>query len=161
MCVCVRFALLILPRTFIWQHHDTPRTLHLPRTQKRVLGKHWLKTPKTSCFTILGGSALRGPQWTSNLTCIYEDIRVLGNISKASRGVCVWGGVGVGGCVCVWGGVCGCVWVCVCVCVIPMTLDVIRTSTARVMVCVSYQCVLKLIGFEALNTNRGRCDNLH
>ena len=49
------FALLILPRTFIWKHTDTPRTLHLPRTQKRVLGKRWLKTPKTSCFTILGG----------------------------------------------------------------------------------------------------------
>ena len=104
VCVCVcgvcvgAFALLILPRTFIWQHHDTPRTLHLPRTQKRVLGKHWLKTPKTSCFTILGGSALRGPQWTSNLTYICEDIRVLGNISKASRGGV---GVCVGGCVCV------------------------------------------------------------
>ena len=68
VCVCVcAFALLILPRTFIWQHHDTPRTLHLPRTQKWVLGKHWLKTQKTSCFTILGGSALWGPQWTSNL----------------------------------------------------------------------------------------------
>ena len=66
--VACAFALLILPRTFIWKHTDTPRTLHLPRTQKRVLGKRWLKTPKTSCFTILGGSALRGPQRTSNLT---------------------------------------------------------------------------------------------
>ena len=46
----------------------TPRTLNLPRTQTWVLGKHWLKTPKTSCFTILWGSALRGLQWTSSIT---------------------------------------------------------------------------------------------
>ena len=68
--VCA-FALLILPRTFIWKHTDTPRTLHLPRTQKRVLGKRWLKTPKTSCFTILGGSALRGPLRISTLPYIW------------------------------------------------------------------------------------------
>ena len=92
--MCARLPCLY----FIWQHHDTPRTLHLPRTQTRVLAKYWLKTLKTSCFTILGESALRGPRWTSNLT-VYEDTRVLGSISKA----------GCEGCVC--GGGCGCVCV--------------------------------------------------
>ena len=75
--VCV---LPIFPRTFIWQQTDTLRTLHLPRTYTCVLAKHWLKSPKTSCFTILGGSALWGLQWTSYIT-IYEDTRVLGSIS--------------------------------------------------------------------------------
>ena len=70
------FALPIFPRTFIWQHHHTPRTRHLPWTQTRVLRKHWLKTPKMSWFTILGGSVLRGLQWTSKIT-IYEDTQVL------------------------------------------------------------------------------------
>ena len=88
MYVCA-FALLILPRTFTWKHTDTPRTLHLPRTQKRVLGKRWLKTSKTSCFTILGG--VRAPRTSTDFQpyLIYEDIRVLGSISKASGCVCV------------------------------------------------------------------------
>ena len=80
--VCV---LPIFPRTFIRQHTDTLRTLHLPRTYTCVLAKHWLKMPKTSCFTILGGSALRGLQWTSYIT-INEDTQVLGSISN-SHGV--------------------------------------------------------------------------
>ena len=56
VCVCVcAFAFLSFLRTFIWQPTDTPRTLNLSRTHTRVLRKHWLKMPKTSCFTILGG----------------------------------------------------------------------------------------------------------
>ena len=49
---------------------------------------------------------------------IYEDIRVLGSISKASRGVCVCVCVCVGGVgMCLgWGGGGVCVCVCMCVC---------------------------------------------
>ena len=67
VCVCVcAFALLILPRTFIWKHHDTQRTLHLyPKTGPR---KTLAKNAENVMFYHLRGSALRGPQWTSNLT---------------------------------------------------------------------------------------------
>ena len=62
-CVCVQGCIYIpiFPRTSIWWHDNTPRTLNLPRTgHTHILAKYWLKTPKTSCFTNLGGVRFRG-----------------------------------------------------------------------------------------------------
>ena len=66
--VCVRCARL---HSYLSEDLDmttrrhTDDSTHLPRTYTRVLAKLWLKTPKMSCFTILGGSTLWGIQWTS------------------------------------------------------------------------------------------------
>ena len=55
---------------------------------------------------------------------IYEDIRVLGSISKASRGVCV--------CVCVGVDVCGWVgWWVVCVCVCVFNSQLVSSATLK------------------------------
>ena len=94
MCVCVCLAYtsedlhMTTPR-----HTEDSTPSEDPKTGPR---KTLAKNAENVMFYHLwggGGSALRGPQWTSNLTYIYEDIRVLGSISKASRGVCVGGGV--------------------------------------------------------------------
>ena len=95
MCVCV--CLTYLPRTFIWQHHEWHRGLYTFQGPKhtRILAKHWLKTPKTSCFTILGD------QRSEDLKGLQKLLYIWGHTSprkyKQNRGVCVGGGV----CVCV------------------------------------------------------------
>ena len=85
MAVKLRSPLFLVLGWHTWRHHDTPRTLHLPRTQTRVLGKHWLKMPKTSCFTILGGQCSEDFE----NYYIYEDTQVLGSISNSQGCVCV------------------------------------------------------------------------
>ena len=115
VCVCV--CLTYLPRTFIWQHHEWHRGLYTFQGPKhtRVLAKHWLKTPKTSCFTILGD------QRSEDLKGLQKLLYIWGHSSprkyKQNQGVCMcqWGG-GVFVCVCVFslcvGGV-GCALGCV------------------------------------------------
>ena len=119
MCVCV--CLTYLPRTFIWQHHEWHRGLYTFQGPKhtRVLAKHWLKTPKTSCFTILRD------QRSGDLKGLQKLLYIWGHSSprkyKQKPG-CVYVSVGRGGCLCVCDCVCflcvlGCVWGCALGCV--------------------------------------------
>ena len=76
VCVCGGGGCVRLPCLYFrgLSYENTPihRGLYTFRGPKNGSSEnvsfYWLKTPKTSCFTILGGSALRGPQRTSNLT---------------------------------------------------------------------------------------------
>ena len=84
VCVCLAYTSDDLHMT-IPRHTEDSTPSEDPKTGPR---KHWLKTPKTSCFTILGG--VSAPRTSMDFhPYLYKDIRVLGNISKASRNVCV------------------------------------------------------------------------
>ena len=98
MCVSGCVCLTYLPRTFIWQHHDTPRTWDKsvsaedsipsedPNTDPRkTLAKN---TENIMFYHLRGVSAPRTSMDFKN-HYIYEDTRVLGSISNSR--VCVWG----------------------------------------------------------------------
>ena len=100
MCVCVCLAYTsedFHMKTHRYTEDSTPS--EDPKTGPR---KTLAKNVKNVMFYHLRG--VRAPRTSTDFQpyLIYEDIRVLGSISKASGGVCVCGGVGVCVCVCVF-----------------------------------------------------------
>ena len=90
VCGCA-FALLILPRTFIWKHHRYTEDSTPSEDPKTGPRKTLAKNAENVMFYHLRG--VRAPRTSMDFQpyLIYEDIRVLGSISKASRGVCaIW-----------------------------------------------------------------------